>query len=171
MYNLIADFERYVNEYGDALSRLCFSLCRNQHDANDLYQDTWLKAYSAYTKTEVKSFEKRLYSICMNQFKDTYRKKIRGIQELQFDSNEHKDAFMASLSSEDEYEKEDYEDLYSAMSKLPRKLKETVSLRYFSELSCNDIADVLGISVSAVTTRLSRAIKMLANEMNKERRD
>ena len=86
-----------------------------------------------------------------------------------FDTNEHKDAFMASISVEDEYDSADYSQLYAALSKLPEKLKTVVSLRYFSNLSCADIAQVLGITVTAVTTRLSRAIKTLAAEMNKER--
>ena len=76
---------------------------------------------------------------------------------------------MASISVEDEYDSADYSQLYAALSKLPEKLKTVVSLRYFSNLSCADIAQVLGITVTAVTTRLSRAIKTLAAEMNKER--
>ena len=123
-----------------------------------------------YKKIEVKSFDKWLYSICTNCFRDTYRKKLRGVQEVQFDSNEHKDSFMNSIACDDEYEEKDYSALYNAINKLPNKLKETISLRYFSDLSCNDIAEILGISLSAVTTRLSRAIKQLATEMNREER-
>jgi len=134
-----------------------------------LYQETWLKAYSAYDSEKVRDFEKWLYAVCVNLFKDTYRKKLRGPQEIVFDTNEHKDAFMASISVEDEYDSADYSQLYAALSKLPEKLKTVVSLRYFSNLSCADIAQVLGITVTAVTTRLSRAIKTLAAEMNKER--
>lgn len=159
-------FEEYVVKYGDALSRLCFSLCRNTHDAADLYQDTWLKAYLSFEKSNVKSFEKWLYAICVNKFRDTYRKKLKAPLEIQFESNEHKDTFMASIAADDEYEESDYSALYAAISRLPEKLKTVISLRYFSELSCNDIAEVLGITVSAVTTRLSRAIKFLAVEMN-----
>ncbi len=160
-------FEQYVAEFGKKLSRLCFSLCRNEHDASDLYQETWLKAYNAYEKSDVHNFEKWLYSICVNLFKDAYRKKIRGLQEVVFDSNEHKDAFMSSLSTEDAYEQNDYSNLYAAIDKLPEKFKVCISLKYFSDLSCAEISAILEISVSAVTTRLSRAIKMLAKEMNK----
>ena len=160
-------FEQYVADYGDKLSRLCFSLCRNEHDASDLYQDTWLKAYNAYENNDIHNFEKWLYSICVNLYKDNYRKKTRGLQEIVFDSTEHKDAFMASLSVEDDYDSNDYSELYSAIDKLPEKLRICISLRYFSDLSCAEISNVLEISVSAVTTRLSRAIKALAKEMNK----
>lgn len=159
-------FENYVREYGDSLSRLCFSLCRNEQDAYDLYQETWLKAFASFDNTEVRNFEKWLYTICVNKFKDTYRKKLRSPSEIQFETNEHKDAFMSALSYEEKYDIDDYSELYSALEKLPDKLKTVISLRYFSELSCNDISEVLGISVTAVTTRLSRAIKALAKEMN-----
>lgn len=160
-------FEQYVEDYGKKLSRLCFSLCRNEHDASDLYQDTWLKAYNAYERTDIHNFEKWLYSICANIYKDDYRKRKRGLQEVAFDSNEHKDAFMASLSSDDEFEANDYSELYEAIDRLPEKLKICISLRYFSDLSCAEISSVLEISISAVTTRLSRAIKALAKEMNR----
>jgi RNA polymerase sigma-70 factor (ECF subfamily) len=160
-------FEQYVVDFGSKLSRLCFSLCRNEHDASDLYQETWLKAYNSFDKTDVHNFEKWLYSICVNIFKDNYRKKIRGPQEMIFDSNEHKDAFMATLTDEHEYEIRDYSNLYAAIDKLPEKLKICISLKYFSNLSCAEISSILEISVSAVTTRLSRAIKVLAKEMNK----
>ena len=161
-------FEQYVEDYGNKLSRLCFSLCRNEHDASDLYQDTWLKAYNAYERTDIHNFEKWLYSICVNLYKDDYRKRTRGPQEVVFDSNEHKDAFIASLSADDEFEENDYSELYKAIDKLPEKLKICISLRYFSDLSCLEISKVLEISISAVTTRLSRAIKALAKEMNRE---
>lgn len=160
-------FEQFVAEFGDKLSRLCFSLCRNEHDASDLYQETWIKAYKAYDDNDVHNFEKWLYSICVNLFKDFYRKKMRGPQEMVFDSTEHKDAFMSTISAEGEYEETDYSNLYAAIDKLPEKLKVCISLKYFSNLSCAEISTVLEISVSAVTTRLSRAIKALAKEMNK----
>ena len=66
-----------------------------------------------------------------------------------------------------EYEIRDYSNLYAAIDKLPEKLKICISLKYFSNLSCAEISSILEISVSAVTTRLSRAIKVLAKEMNK----
>jgi RNA polymerase sigma-70 factor (ECF subfamily) len=160
-------FEQYVSDFGNKLSRLCFSLCRNEHDASDLYQETWLKAYNSYDKTDVHNFEKWLYAICVNLFKDAYRKKLRGPQEIIFDSNEHKDAFMSSVSAEDEYCEPDYSKLYDAIDKLPEKLRVCISLKYFSNLSCAEMSAILEISVSAVTTRLSRAIKALAKEMNK----
>lgn len=162
-------FEKYVADYGDMLSRLCFSLCKNSSDSYDLYQDTWLKAYVAYDNAQIRDFEKWLYKICVNQFKDTYRKKLRGPQEICFDTNEHKDAFLASIAAEDQYSEQDYSELYKAIEKLPEKLKICISLKYFSDLSCADIASILNISVSAVTTRLSRAIKALAKEMNNEK--
>lgn len=159
-------FETYVVEYGDSLARLCFSLCRNNQDAEDLYQETWLRAYASYDQSEIKDFRKWIYAICVNRFRDTYRKKLRGIQEVQFETNEHKDAFFASIACDSDYDQTDYTALYEAIAKLPDKLKAVISLRYFSDLSCADISEVLDISVTAVTTRLSRAIKLLAKEMN-----
>lgn len=152
--------------YGNTLSRLCFSLCRNNHDASDLYQDTWLKAYTSYDINKINDFEKWLYAICVNRFKDIYRKKLRMPQEIQFETNDHKDAFMASIADIDTYNEDDYTELYNAIEQLPEKLRVVISLRYFSDMSCSEVSEVLGISVTAVTTRLSRAVKQLAKSMN-----
>lgn len=125
-----------------------------------------MRAYSAYSDETVKCFDKWLYAICVNLFKDTYRKKVRMPAEVQFETNEHKDAFMSSIEDKREYDEVDYTLLYRAIDKLPEKLRCVISLRYFSDMSCSEISEVLNISVSAVTTRLSRAIKKLSAEMN-----
>ena len=79
-----------------------------------------------------------------------------------YSANDYSQSDYASNS----YDSNDYSELYSAIDKLPEKLRICISLRYFSDLSCAEISNVLEISVSAVTTRLSRAIKALAKEMN-----
>ena len=125
-----------------------------------------MRAYTAYDTAKINDFEKWLYAICVNRFKDLYRKKLRSPQEIQFDTNEHKDAFMASIADSDTYDETDYSELYKAIEQLPEKLRIVISLRYFSDMSCNEVSEVLGVSVTAVTTRLSRAVKQLARIMN-----
>ena len=41
--------DQYIRQYGRRLYGLCRSLCRNVQDADDLYQDTWLKALAKWT--------------------------------------------------------------------------------------------------------------------------
>lgn len=160
-------FEDYVEAYGRILFRLCFSLCRNSADASDLYQDTWMRAFASYDSHDPeKEIVKWLYSICVNRFRDICREKKRRPEEVKFDSNEHKDAFMASLPSGGGFGKSDFELLYQAMDKLPENQREVLSLKYFSDMSCEEIGIVLGISVSAVTTRLSRALNGMRTYMN-----
>ena len=57
------EFAVYVQQYSADLSRLCMSLCGNKTEAEDLFQETWLKAMRYYDKYEKsKPFDKWLYS-------------------------------------------------------------------------------------------------------------
>lgn len=40
--------QAYIHEHGKRLYALCLKLCQNAFDANDLYQETWLKAFNAF---------------------------------------------------------------------------------------------------------------------------
>jgi len=44
------EIEKYIDQYRERLTRLCINLCGNQADADDLYQDTWMKVIKKYRK-------------------------------------------------------------------------------------------------------------------------
>ncbi len=59
-------------------------------------------------------------------------------------------------------------ELADALSALPRKYRAVIHLHYFEGYSSKEIADIMGLSVSAVTTRLSRAREKLKSIMMAE---
>ncbi len=71
----MTDFERYVAEYSPDLTRFCMKLCANVHDAEDLFQDTWARAFDKFNRYKPEnSFKSWLFTVCVNCFKILKRK-------------------------------------------------------------------------------------------------
>lgn len=84
------ELDKLIGEYQTDLTRLCYSLCKNHADAEDLYQETWLKAIKYYEKyNRLKPFDKWLFAICVNTFKDKMKSQSFK-QAMQFETNEKK---------------------------------------------------------------------------------
>ena len=65
----------YISLYGKRLYGLCVKLCGNTVDADDLYQETWLKAYQKLLQYDTaRSFEGWITGICVNTYRDLLRK-------------------------------------------------------------------------------------------------
>ena len=148
----------YIGQYGKRLFGLCLSLCRNVHDAEDLYQDTWLKVLKQIGRYDPsKPFEPWLTQICVNIYRNELRRLSRA-PFVNFTSNESRDQFFATLASP---ERQDHLDLYRAIDALPEKLRVTVILFYFREMDVNQTAQTLGIPAGTVKSRLNKARKQL----------
>ena len=150
--------DEYIRQYGKRLFGLCLSLCGNRHDAEDLYQDTWLKVLKEIRRyDESRPFEPWLTQICVN----TYRNELRRLSRapfVQFSSNETRDQLFATLAAP---EQKDHLDLYRAIDALPEKIRLTVILFYFRDMDVNQTAQTLGIPPGTVKSRLSKARTLL----------
>lgn len=152
----------YIEKHGRRLYGLCRTLCQNPDDADDLYQDTWLKVHQKFDRYNPEyEFEGWLTRICVNTYKDQWRKKKLSIIFDLFDSQEAKDAVLENAAAK---EKEDYSDLRAAVQRLPDKFRLTVLLYYFKELDVEQTARILNIPPGTVKSRLSKA-RILLKEM------
>lgn len=147
-----------IQRYGRRLYGLCRSLCLTPFDADDLYQETWLRVIKHIDKYDpVREFEPWLTKICVN----TYRSRLRLIARsplLDFSSNEDKDRLLDSLPAP---ESKDYSPLYEAVGRLPDKLRLAVVLFYFQGMDLSSTAELLKIPVGTVKSRLNKARKLL----------
>ena len=158
--------DEYIRKHGKRLYGLCLTLCANVQDAEDLYQDTWLKvldSFSAYDPD--REFEPWLTQICVNTYRNGLRRLLRS-PFLQFSSNESKDAAFACVAAP---ERENYMDLYRAIDGLPGKLKITVILFYFRDLDVRSTAEILKVPPGTVKSRLSKARKLLKEVLKDEK--
>jgi RNA polymerase sigma-70 factor (ECF subfamily) len=149
----------YINQYGKKLYGLCRTLCTNSYDADDLYQDTWLKVVKNIDKYDnSKEFEPWLTRICVN----TYRNKLRRLNTSPiydgFNSTEEKIAVMENIQKP---EQSDFSHIHEAINKLPEKLRITIILFYFRDMDINKVSEVLKIPQGTVKSRLNKARNLL----------
>ena len=157
--------DQYIRKYGKRLYGLCMTLCADKHEADDLYQDTWVKVLKRFdTYDASRDFEPWLTRLCVNTYRDRLRRLSRS-PFLNFSSNETKEAFLLTATAP---EKEDYSDLYADIDQLPEKLRLTIILFYFQDMDIEKTAQTLGIPTGTVKSRLHKARIQLKEVLGRE---
>ena len=150
--------DQYIQQYGRRVYGLCRSLCSNPFDADDLYQETWLKVVKHISQYDPnREFEPWITRICVNAYRSALRRLAKSPL-LDFSNGEEKDRLLASIPAP---EKSDYAPLYEAVDKLPEKLRLMVILFYFRGKDLSSAAQILNIPVGTAKSRLNKARKLL----------
>jgi RNA polymerase sigma-70 factor (ECF subfamily) len=155
--------------YLDALYGAALRLTRDPDAAQDLVQDTYLKAYRARTRfgagTNLKAW---LYTILHNSWRNRQRDRARAPVDVDSEAVEAAAARPGASSASSQDTPEDAlvkaalsQDLSAALDGLPEAFRETIWLRDVEELSYQEIATVLDVPVGTVMSRLSRARRLL----------
>lgn len=157
---------QYIRDYGKRLYGLCTFLCANSYEAEDLYQETWLKVVKNIEKFDpTKEFEPWLTTICVNTYRNTLRRILKSPVFNTFTTTEEKEQAINSIPTQEE---KDYSELYDAISSLPEKLRLTILLYYFQDMDIESVAAVLGIPPGTVKSRLNKARKILKEVLTDE---
>lgn len=160
---------QYIRQYGKRLYGLCLTLCASSFDADDLYQETWLKVVKCIGQyDETKSFEPWLTRICVNTYRNNLRRMAKSPIFNYFSSNEEKDALFDNIPAAQETPDNDYTALYRAVDRLPDKLRVTVILFYFRDMDIASAAQVLSIPIGTVKSRLNKARRLLKEVLKSE---
>lgn len=153
----------YIKEYGKRLFGLCMTLCRNRSDAEDLYQDTWLRVMANIERYHPdQPFEPWLTTICVNLYRNSLRRITHSPIFNTFSSNEEKDQRMEQVPAAD---LQDYSDLHNAIQRLSDKLRIVVILYYFQGMDIQSTAKVLHIPEGTVKSRMNKAKQQLKEEL------
>ena len=156
----------FINQYGKRLYGLCMTLCADSSEADDLYQETWLKAVAHFSKYDpARPFEPWLTKICVNIYRNTLRRYARSPILVNFASNEEKDSLINSVPAP---ALEDYSTLHDAINRLPRKYRMTIILFYFRDMEISKTAQILNIPPGTVKSRLNKAKKLLKDALKDE---
>ena len=157
--------DQYIRQYGRRLYGLCLKLCANSFEADDLYQDTWLRVLKCiHQYAPAQPFEPWLTKICVNTYRNVLRRIARSPL-LQFRTEEEQRAVFEQIPAP---EAADYTDLYEAIDKLPDKLRMTVILFYFQDMNTAAVAQTLDIPEGTVKSRLSKARERLKEVLERE---
>lgn len=171
-----AKFAEQAMPYMDAIYAGALRLTRNPADAEDLVQETYLKAFRAYGSFEAgTNLRAWLYRILTNTFINAYRSKKRRPEEADLDDVEDLylyrrlgglEAATAGRSAEDELL--DWftdAEVKNAIEALPERFRMAVLLADVEGFSYKEIADVLDVPIGTVMSRLHRGRKALQREL------
>jgi RNA polymerase sigma-70 factor (ECF subfamily) len=166
-----------VDRYKNPLYKLCRHLTSNSMDADDLFQETWVKVVKNIKSYDPdKIFPPWLYKICTNMYLDRYRAKKRWLGKVkEYFNNEEKEIEMESMESrlplpeEELIEKYDHETIRRYINMMDDIYRLPIILYYFKEVDYSDIAAILDIPVGTVKSRLYSAKQRLGKLMEVER--
>ena len=145
---------RLVEQYQTDLLRMCYLYLHDAELARDAVQETYLKAYRALDNFRGECGEKTwLIRIAINTCRDMHRSAWFRHTDRRVTPD------MLPVSSGKAEEKD--EDVLLSVMALPVKLRETVLLYFYQNMSVKEIAETLKLSSSAVSARLDRAKKKL----------
>lgn len=164
------ELELYMDTYGKDLYSFCCCVTRNRQEADDLYQDTFLKVYEMGEKLEITTNPKSyLMGIAYNLYRNIKRKRsvrqrIVGVC-VPLDENTERIPLDGQLTEDLMISREECRIVREAVRKLPDKYRLPILLFYMEELSQAEIAAMLRISESAVKTRVHRAKNILRERL------
>ena len=168
-----AEFARLVDRYYEMIYRLAIKMVNNPQDAEDILQETFIKAYRHLEKFDGRSsLSTWLYRIATNEALMFLRRQkpdmlsvVEAIAAGEGDIEPIQVVDWSSLPEDELMSTEAQVYLDKAVEKLSPSLRVVFVLRDIQNLSTRETAEVLNISETAVKTRLSRARLQLREEL------
>ena len=164
-------FEEDALVYADPLYGSALRMTRNPADAEDLVQETYLRAFRAWDRFEPGTNLKAwLFKIMTNLFISSYRQRRREPLTISTDDTEEFDLYHNLLAHDPGLGKSAEsivleglvdDDVKQALSNLPEGFRMAVLLADVEGFSYREIADMLGIPIGTVMSRLHRGRKAL----------
>ena len=159
------------------VTRFALSLTRDESDADDLVQDTYLKAYEAWgTYTPGTECRAWLFTICRHTF---YRRRLRADRQVTCDDPELE--ALAAVAVHASAQQDGYADLFArfdlsdaidqAIAALPEAFRDVVRLVDVNDQSYEAAAETLDVPVGTVRSRLFRARRLLQEALIDYARD
>jgi RNA polymerase sigma-70 factor (sigma-E family) len=148
-------FEAFVNESGDALLRTAILLTSDRHAAEDLYQETLHRLFVRWSRVDNPGGFCR--QVMHNLVIDVARARRRRPRELELLDYDNKDPRSGDPASAAELRPA----VLAALDTLTVQQRAVVVLRYFEDLSQDEVAEMLGVSPGTVKSTASRAVAQL----------
>ncbi|WP_176371454.1 RNA polymerase sigma factor [Litchfieldia alkalitelluris] len=155
----------WYHKYSDDIYKFIFFMTRDSQLAEDMLQETFLKAFTHLNSFNGDNEKAWLFRIARNAALDSVRKKKPLTNLLDnlplLKSNDPSPEQVAEFSDLEAT-------IYSVLSKMKRAHREVIILRKLKDFSTKDAALVLGWSEAKVKTTLTRALKFLRKQLEKE---
>ena len=157
---IMDSYEVLVHRYENSVYNLAYRMTNSPPDAQDMTQDTFLKAYKRLEQYNDKySFKNWLLTICSNQTKNVFRKRVR---RRQIEEDYLEQEYLNEKS--DNPNKDRFE---NALRKLAPGIRTALTLKHVEGCSYEEIARILNIGVSAAKMRVMRGKDELKKLLNR----
>lgn len=144
-------FLKSADRHKDTVYRIALNYFRNTYDAEDILQEVLLKFYTSRKKFDGEDHIRNwLIRVTINLCKNTLRVPWR-----------KRDVALDELADSMSFEHEEESEVFEVVMELPEKNRIVLYLYYYEDYSVKEIADMLKLKETAVTSRLSRARKQL----------
>jgi RNA polymerase sigma-70 factor (ECF subfamily) len=166
-------FERDALQYMNQLYAAAMRYTKNPEDAQDLVQDTYIKAYNSFHQFEPGTNLKAwLYRVLTTTFINTYRKDQRRPQTSDSELEDWQIAEASSHTSDQGKSTEDVvlenlpdSDIKNALAEIPEEFRMAVYLADVEGFSYKEIAEIVGVPAGTVMSRLHRGRKQLREKL------
>jgi RNA polymerase sigma-70 factor, ECF subfamily len=147
-----AEFQRWVTDHGPALFRIAYRMVGDSHEAEDVVQDAFRSAWKSRRSFEAGRGERAwLVAILRRRVADFWR---RGAPLSVVSVDPPVDV---GVSGDDPLANDYSDEMQHALASLPPELKETLLLVVVAELTHQEAANLLGVPLGTVLSRVSRA--------------
>ncbi|MEZ3503165.1 MAG: RNA polymerase sigma factor [Lachnospiraceae bacterium] len=166
------ELEACIQAYGRDIYSFCLQLTKSRQEADDLYQDTFLKIVEIRERLDFKSNPKGyLLSVCVNLWRNrrrkfAWRQRIAGPELRMDDTDTAWEPPSGEASVEEQMiSREERGLVQKAVDDLPEKYRMPVLLFYMEELKISEISGILKIPAGTVKSRLYKAKKALEKKL------
>lgn len=160
MENIELQFTRMVKEYRKTIYTVCYFFSKDTEEVNDLYQEILINLWRGFPNYRGESSLKTwIWRVSLNTCSNQERKKKSRIQTVPLSID-------IDLYNDDDAGSRQIQMLYDRINQLD-VFDRAIILLWLENMTYQDIADVVGISVSNVTTRLFRIKEQLKSMSNK----
>lgn len=141
--------EALIEKYEKTVYKLAYSCLRSRQDADDIYQEVFLRYFRRQPEFTSEEHEKAWFirttiNCCKNFCVSSWFRRTAPLEE-------------GALGEEAVYVPEEQSELFAAVMALPAKYRTVIHLFYYEGYSVREIAELTGEKVTTVTTRLNRA--------------
>ena len=154
MKDIELQFTKMVKEYRKTIYTVCYFYSKDTEEVNDLYQEILINLWKGFEKFRGESSLKTwIWRVSLNTCNNQERKKKSSVQTIPLSID-------IDLYNDDDVQSKQIQMLYDRINRLD-VFDRAIILLWLENMNYQDIADVVGISLSNVTTRLFRIKEQL----------
>ena len=160
MKDIELQFTKMVKEHRKTIYTVCYFFSKDTEEVNDLYQEILINLWKGFEQFRGESSLKTwIWRVSLNTCNNQERKKKSSVQTIPLSID-------IDLYNDDDTQSKQIQMLYNRINRLD-VFDRAIILLWLENMSYQDIADVVGISLSNVTTRLFRIKEQLKSMSNK----